>query len=87
MFAVYDLLVFPGLLDLGYVKGRTIVGAPYDFRYAPHSQNDYFDRLRALIEKTSTENNGDAVILIAHSMGGLFMHRFLRQQVSVTDTH
>ncbi len=82
---VYGLVDFPGLLNLGYVKGRTIVGAPYDFRYAPHSQNDYFDRLKALIERTTTENNGARVILIAHSMGGLFMHSFLRQQVSVID--
>ncbi|KAK2183869.1 hypothetical protein NP493_293g01023 [Ridgeia piscesae] len=76
----YAVHLVEGLLKWGYQREKTIVGAPYDFRYAPHSQDDYYGRVRALIENTYIANEDTRIVLIAHSMGGLFMHRFLRQQ-------
>ena len=64
----------------GYQRGVNIRGAPYDFRYAPHSQAAYFDRLRQLVEETSAINGDRPVMLVAHSMGGIMGMHFLSRQ-------
>lgn len=64
------------------MRGESLRGAPYDFRYAPHSQAFYFVRLRQLIEQTSTLNARRRVVLLAHSMGGLYAAYFLSRQTA-----
>lgn len=61
----------------GYKRGKTIRGAPYDFRFAPHNQRDYFHRLQALVEETYGLNNDTKVTLMSHSMGGIYTLYFL----------
>ena len=68
------------LVDLGYRRGDTIRAAPYDFRLAPHSQAEYFRRLRGLVEEMFTRSGSIPVTIISHSMGGLFGLYFLQQQ-------
>ncbi|KFK28803.1 hypothetical protein AALP_AA7G050500 [Arabis alpina] len=70
--------------DCGYVNDRTILGAPYDFRYglaAPghpsRVASQFLQDLKHLVEKTSRENEGKPVILLSHSLGGLFILHFL----------
>jgi len=58
----------------------SVRGAPYDFRYAPHSQSEYFDNLRRLVEETYSANGGRKVILLAYSLGGLLATYFLSEQ-------
>lgn len=70
----------------GYVNDQTILGAPYDFRYglagSGHSTrvaSQYLQDLKQLVEKASSENNGKPVILLSHSLGGLFVLHFLNR--------
>ena len=67
-------------VDLGYRRGDTIRAAPFDFRLAPHSQADYFRRLKALVEEMFRRSGSVPVTIISHSMGGLFGLYFLQQQ-------
>ena len=67
-------------VQLGYRRGDTIRAAPYDFRLAPHSQPDYFRRLKVLVEEMFRSSGSVPVTIISHSMGGLFGLYFLQQQ-------
>ena len=51
-FSVYFALIVEKLLPHGYVRGKNIHGAPYDFRKAANEHQDYFVKLKALIEET-----------------------------------
>jgi len=64
----------------GYERGVSVRGAPYDFRYAPHSQPFYFVQLRRLVEDTFNLNGRRRVVLFAHSMGGLYAAYFLSRR-------
>ena len=66
----------------GYERGISVRAAPFDFRFAPPSQTDYFARLKALIEETRALNAGSPVTLISHSLGGLFALHFLDKVVT-----
>jgi len=69
------------LVKAGLVRGQTVRGAPYDFRYAPSSPvgAEYTGKLRQLIEETANVT-GQRVSLISHSMGCLQTHYLLGQQ-------
>ncbi|PIA29464.1 hypothetical protein AQUCO_06000071v1 [Aquilegia coerulea] len=63
----------------GYRDGENLYGAPYDFRYglAPEGHpsfvgTEYLQNLKKLIEKASASNGGKPVIILSHSLGGLF---------------
>ena len=60
-----------------YVRGDTIVSAPYDFRYSAHSnKDDYMNATMNLVEELY-EKTGEKVLWISHSMGGLWSHYIL----------
>uniref|UniRef100_A0ACD6A4M8 Uncharacterized protein n=1 Tax=Avena sativa TaxID=4498 RepID=A0ACD6A4M8_AVESA len=68
----------------GYEEGRSLFGAPYDFRYglaAPGHPSQvgsaYLDRLRLLVESACAANGGRRAILMAHSLGGLYALQLL----------
>ncbi|KAG7647717.1 Lecithin-cholesterol acyltransferase-like 1 [Arabidopsis thaliana] len=70
----------------GYVNDQTILGAPYDFRYGLAASghpsrvaSQFLQDLKQLVEKTSSENEGKPVILLSHSLGGLFVLHFLNR--------
>ncbi|KAL0283454.1 UNVERIFIED_CONTAM: Lecithin-cholesterol acyltransferase-like 1 [Sesamum radiatum] len=72
------------LEKVGYVSGSNLFGAPYDFRYGlaaeGHPSNvgsKFLSDLKNLIESTSNSNGGRPVILLSHSLGGLFVLQFL----------
>lgn len=69
-----------GLVEEGYKRDKTIRGAPYDFRFAMSSKPEYFIRLRELIEETYKINGEKKVIIMSHSMGGIYALHFLYQQ-------
>ena len=77
------LHVCTALVLHGYERGLSMRGAPYDSRYAPHSQPFYFIQLRRLVEDTWVLNGRRRVVLFAHSMGGLYAAYFLSRQLSV----
>lgn len=74
------------LEEIGYVRDKTLFGAPYDFRYglAPEGHpcevgSKFLKDLKELIEKASVSNGGKPVILVSHSLGGLFALQFLNR--------
>ncbi|KAK4559883.1 hypothetical protein RGQ29_008890 [Quercus rubra] len=77
------------LEQIGYVNGETLFGAPYDFRYGlaaeghpSHVGSKFLQDLKDLIEKASTSNGGKPVILLSHSLGGLFALQLLNRNPS-----
>jgi pimeloyl-ACP methyl ester carboxylesterase len=73
------------LKEEGYVGGETLFGAPYDFRYAPGPYAadvaiKYSEDLKRLIEQAYAINSNKSVVLVAHSLGGLWALYFLNQQ-------
>lgn len=74
------------LEQIGYVNGKTLFGAPYDFRYglAPEGHpsdvgSKFLQELKDLIEEASASNGGKPVILLSHSLGGLFVLQLLNR--------
>ncbi|CAN6450100.1 unnamed protein product [Victoria cruziana] len=77
------------LEEIGYVDERTLFGAPYDFRFGlgnNHSSSvgsRFLADLKGLVEKASSCNGGKKVILISHSLGGLWtLHLLNRNSLS-----
>ncbi|KAK3030248.1 hypothetical protein RJ639_038371 [Escallonia herrerae] len=82
----YMASLVKSLEELGYADGKTLFGAPYDFRYGlaaaghpSHTGTKYLEDLRALIEDASASNGGKPVILLSHSLGGLFALQLLNR--------
>ena len=69
---------------VGYKRGISLRGAPYDFRTAGKKGEleDNYQKLRDLIEDTVKINNGIATHLISHSLGGPYINLFLTDYVS-----
>ncbi|GAV56610.1 LACT domain-containing protein [Cephalotus follicularis] len=74
------------LEEIGYVNGETLFGAPYDFRYGLAAEghpsyvgSKFLHDLKVLIENASNSNGGKPVILLSHSLGGLFVLHLLNR--------
>ncbi|MED6130693.1 Lecithin-cholesterol acyltransferase-like 1 [Stylosanthes scabra] len=74
------------LEELGYIEGETLFGAPYDFRYGLAAEghpcevgSKFLEDLKSLIEEASASNGGKEVILVSHSLGGLFALELLNR--------
>lgn len=48
--------------------------------YVVDENQEYFEKLKTLVEDTYTENGNKSVMLIAHSMGGPMSLYFLNEQ-------
>ncbi|CAH1778953.1 unnamed protein product [Owenia fusiformis] len=68
------------LVKAGYQRGKSIRGAPYDFRKAPNELQDFFVKFKALVEDTYKINDNKKVVFVCHSMGNVMMLYFLNQQ-------
>ncbi|KAK9270273.1 hypothetical protein L1049_025850 [Liquidambar formosana] len=82
----YMASLVQSLEQIGYVDGQTLFGAPYDFRYGLAAEghpskvgSKFLKDLKDLIEKASTSNGGKPVILLSHSLGGLFTLQLLNR--------
>eukprot|EP00250_Pteridium_aquilinum_P009766 c18917_g1_i1 orf=49-1386(+) len=83
--SVYMAVLVEALEAEGYVDGVSLFGAPYDFRYAPgqhasHAANSFLENLKSLIENAYVKNGEYPVVLLSHSLGGLWGLYFLNQQ-------
>lgn len=66
--------------DIGYVRNLSLRGAPYDFRKGPSENEEFFAKLKTLVEETYAMNNNTPVTLLAHSMGGPMTLIMLQRQ-------
>ncbi|KAI7757697.1 hypothetical protein M8C21_010829 [Ambrosia artemisiifolia] len=72
--------------QLGYKDSQNLFGAPYDFRYGLASEGHpcdvgttFLENLKRLVENASDTNGGVPVILVSHSLGGLFALQLLNR--------
>lgn len=66
--------------QLQYSRNYSVRGAPYDFRKAPNENQEFFNKLKGLVEDTYYANKRIPVTLVAHSMGGPMSLIFLQLQ-------
>jgi len=75
----------------GYVVGKDLHGAPYDWRLAGDGHavrtalgvGGFYENLKTLIEQT-VDRNGEPASIVAHSLGCPTMHYFFHSYVSST---
>lgn len=79
---IYFHTIVEGLVKMGYVRNKTVIGAPYDFRKAANEQGEYFKKFRQLIEDTYTLNGNTSVVLLGHSMGCTMSLYFLNHMTA-----
>lgn len=79
-YGAYYKDIVEALVAVGYERGISVRGAPFDFRKAPNELGDYFASLANLVEDTYENNGNKPVVLVAHSLGGRVMLYFLNQQ-------
>ncbi|KAK3608072.1 hypothetical protein CHS0354_031058 [Potamilus streckersoni] len=72
--------IVSAMVKWGYTRGKSVRGAPYDFRKAPNELEDYFQNLTELIEDTYMQNNNTRIVIIGHSMGNPLTLYFLNQK-------
>ncbi|XP_068689438.1 lysosomal phospholipase A and acyltransferase-like [Montipora foliosa] len=70
------------LVSWGYERGVTVRAAPYDYRYGPESQAEYYTKLKHLIEETYSTNENKKITLMTHSLGSVLTLVFLNKQTS-----
>lgn len=82
--SAYMETVVKALEELGYRDGENLFGAPYDFRYGLAAEghpsrvgSKFLKDLKELIENASNSNGGKPVILVSHSLGGLYVNQLL----------
>uniref|UniRef100_A0A671N0Q7 Phospholipase A2, group XV n=1 Tax=Sinocyclocheilus anshuiensis TaxID=1608454 RepID=A0A671N0Q7_9TELE len=75
----YLFTIVQELVNWGYTRDDDVRGAPYDWRKAPNENKEYFLRLQQMIEEMANKAGGP-VVLIAHSMGNMYMLYFLNRQ-------
>uniref|UniRef100_A0A182TIV3 Phosphatidylcholine-sterol acyltransferase n=1 Tax=Anopheles melas TaxID=34690 RepID=A0A182TIV3_9DIPT len=78
----YFVNIANALVSNGYVRDKSIVGAPYDFRKGPTENKEYFLQLKFLVEQTYTINHDTPVTFIVHSMGAPMTLHFLQLQTA-----
>jgi lysophospholipase-3 len=68
------------LVKHGWVRNKSIRGAPYDFRKAPDENRQWFFDLKELVEETYRINGNVPVTFVCHSLGVLMSTAFLQKQ-------
>ncbi|KAK2958747.1 putative Phosphatidylcholine-sterol acyltransferase [Blattamonas nauphoetae] len=82
-FSIYEAMN-KYLVKSGYTPNVDLFGAPFDFRLSIPSemrQNGQYSTFKKLIERVH-KTTGKRVHLIGHSLGGVFSHHFLSQEVT-----
>ena len=75
--------IIKAFIKKGYKPGYDLLAAPYDWRRAPMYLDDYYTKLKTLIEKAHSDTKKN-VTLISYDLGCLVMQRFLLKNVSWT---
>eukprot|EP00762_Andalucia_godoyi_P007793 ANDGO_01773.mRNA.1 Lecithin-cholesterol acyltransferase-like 1 len=80
----FGLMINYFVSNFGYVAGKSIRGAPYDWRWTglECSTNGIYAQVQKLVEDTYEMNSQTRVNLLGHSMGGPWLHYFLQNFVT-----
>lgn len=74
---------FASLIDFlkekGYVIGKDLFAAPYDWRIAPVGLRDFWPKLHDLVEKVYEQNDNQQVTMFGFSCGGHSLQQFLAE--------
>ena len=71
------------LKDKGYVIKQDLFGAPYDWRLAVSGlENAFYQQLKKLIEHAYSINNGQKVVVLGYSCGGMVIQQFFSKFVT-----
>ena len=69
-------------LEIGYKVRQDLFSAPYDWRFGLEQPQDYFDRLRELIEHAYAINDKAKVAILSHGLGATLAHMFLTEKMT-----
>ena len=70
--------IIEAFVSKGYARGKDIASAPYDFRYSAKSNPDeYLINTINLVEELYENGGQEKVLLVSHSMGGLWSQYLL----------
>lgn len=69
-------------LEIGYKVRQDLFSAPYDWRFGLEQPQDYFDRLRELIEHAYSINDKAKVAILSHGFGATLAHMFLTERMT-----
>ncbi|EGD80040.1 hypothetical protein PTSG_10314 [Salpingoeca rosetta] len=72
--------VYTPLVKKGYVIGKNLFGAPFDWRGPARTFPDFFANMTKTIESAYAQNNNRKVAIIAASYGPQFVLAFLHRQ-------
>jgi len=67
-------------VEMGYVRGKNLDAAPYDWRLPPHNteaRDGYLTKTMQRVEVMVEENDGLPIVMCCHSMGCKMGHYFL----------
>lgn len=75
--SIYFASLVASFLKVGYVRGKNLFGAPYDWRLSPNYLPYFYPAFQQMVEDAFSVNQ-TKVAVIAHSMGNLFFMSFLQ---------
>jgi len=77
----YYSVIISKLEKAGYVVGKEIFGAPFDWRFGVYQTEEFWGKLTNLVEKIFNESK-TKVTIAGHSMGGFLLNIFLTQRTT-----
>lgn len=66
----------------GYVERETIFGIPYDWRYGAYQKDEFWPKVKELIEEAYEKNSKQKVVIVGHSMGTVFINYFCMHKMA-----
>jgi hypothetical protein len=80
-FPPYFRKIIEGLQSQGYAVGKTLFGAPYDWRYGLAQPEAFWSDLKALCEK-AVRHAHEKVVFLTHSFGAYLIHNLLSNRTT-----
>jgi len=70
------------LVNKGYEIKKNLFGCPFDWRRGLSQTADYWNNVRALVERAYSLNGNQKVVISGHSLGGYFVQHFLTEKTT-----
>lgn len=72
----YELIV-KTFISKGYTAHKDLMSAPYDWRFGLEQPDEYFEKVKELIETAYNNNDNQKVAILAHGTGATLIHDYL----------